>query len=459
MRHKTKIRGLRHILAGAVLIASITMPAVMYSQPLPEEDRWVVVIDPGHGGRDPGAVGSKAKEKNINLAVALKTGKYIREYLKDVTVIYTREDDTYPGLAERAEVANRNKADLFISIHSNALSDKRFYGAETYVLGQTMDEANLQVAMKENSVITFEKDYQTKYEGFDPASAESYIIFSLMQNTYLKQSTEFATLVQNQFRDRVGRKDRGVRQAGFVVLWRATMPSVLIELGFVTNPEEEKFLLSEQGQDYLASAIFRAFRDYKQAIDSRSGIRNGNGVAALAGKSGDRPDSAAGAGTQGSGVKNESPAGPGTEGSGVKNESPAGPGTEGSVAKTESPARPGTEGSGGRSDSSANSGTQVSGPARPSGQPAGEIWFMVQIAAMPAGGELTQGQKTGIETITRIEDGERTKYAAGKYVLYDDALKYRRTLTGRFPDAFVIAVKNGRTIPLREAIEASKRKK
>jgi N-acetylmuramoyl-L-alanine amidase len=178
----------------------------------------VVVIDPGHGGRAPGAVGARAKEKNINLAVALKTGKYISDNLKDVKVIYTRDDDTNPDLAERADVANKNKADLFISIHSNALSDKRLYGAETYVLGQTMDEANLQGAMKENSVITFEKDYETKYEGFDPSSVESYIIFSLMQNTYLRQSTEFATLIQNQFRERVGRKDRGVRQAGFVVL-------------------------------------------------------------------------------------------------------------------------------------------------------------------------------------------------------------------------------------------------
>ncbi|MCB9028751.1 MAG: N-acetylmuramoyl-L-alanine amidase, partial [Bacteroidales bacterium] len=269
MRQSTKIRGLKDILAGAFLVAAISVPAALFAQPLPAEDEWVVVIDAGHGGRDPGAVGSRSREKNINLAVALKTGNYIKKYLNDVKVVYTRDDDTFIGLAERAEIANRHKADLFISIHSNAMTDKRFTGAETYVLGQTMDEANLQVAMKENSVITFEKDYETKYEGFDPNSVESYIIFSLMQNTYLKQSTEFATLIQDQFRDRVGRRDRGVRQAGFQVLWRTTMPSVLVELGFVTNPEEEKFLLSELGQDYLASAIFRAFRDYKQVIDNR----------------------------------------------------------------------------------------------------------------------------------------------------------------------------------------------
>jgi N-acetylmuramoyl-L-alanine amidase len=407
MRQSTKIKGLRDILTYAVLIASITMPTALQSQALPDEDEWVVVIDPGHGGKDPGAVGSRAKEKNINLAVALKTGKYISENLKDVKVIYTRNDDTYPGLAERAEIANKNKADLFISIHSNAMPDKRFTGAETYILGQTMDEANLQVAMKENSVITYEKDYQTKYEGFDPASAESYIIFSLVQNTYVKQSTEFATLVQDQFRDRAGRRDRGVKQAGFVVLWRATMPSVLIELAFITNPEEEKYLMSEQGQDYLASAIFRAFRDYKQAIDSRSGPVNGNGIAPPSAVTKDKSDT--------------------------------------SVAAN--PARQTAEN---LPDASRNPANNVQPPTN-------ELLFMVQIAAMPAGRELNKSHLEGLEAVTRIEDGERTKYAAGKYVLYDDALKYRRTLTGRFPDAFVIAVRNGKIIPLREAIETRKR--
>ena len=452
MRQSTKIRGLRDILAGAILVAAITMPAPLRSQPLPAEDQWVVVIDAGHGGKDPGAVGAKGKEKHINLAVALKTGKYITDNMKDVKVIFTRDDDTYPGLAERAEVANRNKADLFISIHSNALTDKRLYGAETYVLGQTMDEANLQVAMKENSVITFEKDYETKYEGFDPNSVESYIIFSLMQNTYLKQSTEFATLIQSQFRDRVGRKDRGVRQAGFVVLWRTTMPSVLVELGYITNPDEEKFLMSEQGQDYLASAIYRAFRDYKQTIDSRSGIRNRNGVAAGQAVTSGKPDTST-AGNAGNAGKPDTSAA----------------GNAGNAGKPDTS----LAGNAGKTDSARTSGTVRPEPApekvRDTTPPALKTepvtaaitdvtFFMVQVAAMPAGRELSQNQLKGIETLTRIQDGERTKYAAGKYVLYDDALKYRRTLTVRFPDAFVIAVRNGKIVPLREAIEAQKRK-
>jgi len=456
MRQSTKISGLRDILAGAIVVAAITMPSALWSQPLPAEDQWVVVIDAGHGGKDPGAVGARGKEKNINLAVALKTGKYISDNMKDVKVIYTREDDTYPGLAERADVANRNKADLFISIHSNALSDKRFNGAETYVLGQTMDEANLQVAMKENSVITYEKDYQTKYEGFDPTSAESYIIFSLMQNTYLKQSTEFATLVQNQFRERVGRKDRGVKQAGFVVLWRTTMPSVLVELGFITNPEEEKFLMSEQGQDYLASAIFRAFRDYRQTIDSRSGIRNGIGVATGKDVTPVKPETSEG-GTTGkpdkSGTLNtEKPAAnlPDNTANQVKS----------ALAGTGKPdsAVPVTVGKPEQAINSPEDSTHrpvVSEPEVPANSI--QTYFMVQVAAMPAGRELSQSQLKGIEKVTVLHDGERIKYAAGKYVSYDAALKYRRTLTGKFPDAFVIAVRNGKIIPLREAIEAQKR--
>lgn len=451
MRQSTKIRGLKVILACAMLSAAITVPAGLQAQAVPAENEWVVVIDAGHGGRDPGAVGSKAREKDINLTVALKTGKYIRDNLKDVKVIYTREDDTYPGLAERAEVANRNKADLFISIHSNALTDKRLYGAETYVLGQTMDEANLQVAMKENSVITFEKDYQTKYEGFDPNSVESYIIFSLMQNTYLRQSTEFATLIQDQFRERVGRKDRGVRQAGFVVLWRTTMPSVLVELGYITNPEEEKFLMSEQGQDYLASAIYRAFRDYKQTIDNRSGIRNGNGVVhtevstpvssdTAVAHSAEQPESLNGstAGSSGGGNK---PAAVSREVVPLQAEQAAVP----SAGKTADPPA-----------DVPVSGIAVSTTAKP-GEAEEEIIFMVQVAAMPKNRELNPGILKGLEPLSKIEDGERIKYASGKFVLYDDALRHRRKLTGRFPDAFVIAVRNGRIMPLREAIEAKKR--
>jgi N-acetylmuramoyl-L-alanine amidase len=254
----------------------LILPLLMISNPgkvNPVRSEFVVVIDAGHGGKDPGALGSSSREKDVVLAIALKTGSYIRQNMKDVKVIYTRDKDVFIDLDKRADIANKNHADLFISVHTNAVPkgvSRNIAGSETYVLGNDKENQNLSVVMKENSVILLEENYTTKYEGYDPNSPESFIIFSLMQNIYLKQSLEFATTIQNQFRERVGRIDRGVKQGGFLVLWMTTMPSVLVETGFISNPSEEKFLTSTQGQDYIASAIFRAFRDYKENIDRRS---------------------------------------------------------------------------------------------------------------------------------------------------------------------------------------------
>lgn len=230
-----------------------------------------VVIDAGHGGKDSGALGRSSKEKDIVLAIALKLGAYIENNIKDVEVIYTRKTDTFVELYQRGDIANTAKADLFISIHANSFpKNPRVAGTETYVMGLHTDERNFEVAKKENSVITFEDDYSSHYEGFDPNSAESYIIFSLLQNVYLEQSADFASIVQRQFKTKAKRKDRGVRQAGFIVLWRTTMPSVLIETGYISNPAEEAYLNSKTGQDYLASAIYRAFKEYKMQIESKS---------------------------------------------------------------------------------------------------------------------------------------------------------------------------------------------
>ena len=236
-------------------------------------NKWVIVIDAGHGGIDPGAIGSFSKEKNINLAIALKTGEYIEQNLENVTVIYTRKDDSTVDLIERPGIANRNNANLFISIHSNATKVSRnIMGAETYIMGLASNQENLEVAMRENEVILLEDDYSTKYQGFDPKSPESYIIFSLTQNEYQKQSLELAWKIQTQFADKVDRKDRGVKQAGFWVLYNTSMPGVLVETGFITNPAEERYLNSKAGQEYLASAIFRACRDYINEIDNMSRI-------------------------------------------------------------------------------------------------------------------------------------------------------------------------------------------
>lgn len=259
-------------LISQILISSL-FSSYAVEEPTIRNKVSIVVIDPGHGGKDPGALGKKYKEKDIVLSVALKLGNYITSNFEDVKVIYTRSDDTFIPLDERAEIANKNKADLFISLHANASPISYSYGTETFVMGDAKNSINFEVAKLENSVISYEEDYEAKYEGFDPSSIESYIIFNLLQDTYLDQSLKIAGKIQTQFRDRAKRYDRGVKQAGFLVLWKTTMPSVLVELGFISNTDEEKYLVSEQGQDYLASALFRAFKDYKKDIESGSNFQ------------------------------------------------------------------------------------------------------------------------------------------------------------------------------------------
>ncbi len=229
-----------------------------------------IVLDAGHGGRDPGALGKHAKEKDITLKTALKVGKYLKENLPDVKVIYTRTKDVFVELKKRGEIANKNNADLFISIHCNANASKSLYGAETYVLGsdESRINRNMKVAMLENAAILLEENSENTYNGFDPGSPESYIIFSLKQNDYKQQqSLVLAQKIQSQFKNRAGRRDRGVHQAGFLVLAGTYMPSVLVELGYLSNPTEEKYLMSEKGQVYLASAIYRAIKEYKREFE------------------------------------------------------------------------------------------------------------------------------------------------------------------------------------------------
>ncbi|MBI1286440.1 MAG: hypothetical protein GC178_02570 [Flavobacteriales bacterium] len=229
-----------------------------------------IVIDAGHGGHDPGNLGTgryKTREKDIALDVALRVGGYIQTQFPEIKVIYTRDKDVFIGLNERADVANKIKADLFLSIHCNAAANSSAYGVETYALGLHKNQENLEVAMKENSAIYLEEDYKTKYEGFDPNSPESIIALTIMQSAFLQQSLAIAKYVQDQFKNRVGRRDRGVKQAGFLVLRRTTMPSILIELGFLTNSSEEDFLNSENGKAYMSSAIFRGFKEYKEMVE------------------------------------------------------------------------------------------------------------------------------------------------------------------------------------------------
>ncbi len=229
-----------------------------------------VVIDAGHGGKDPGAIGKKAQEKEICLAIALKLGYYIETYIEGVEVIYTRKTDDFIELHERANIANDNNADLFISIHVNSTEGNTAYGTSTYVMGLHKSDDQMEVAKTENSVILQEADYKKKYSGFDPDSPETYIILNLYQNAYFDQSVILAEKVQTQFEKRAGRKNGGVRQAGLLVLWQTTMPSVLIETGFISNKKEEDFLITTYGQEIIASAIFRAFRDYKNEVELKN---------------------------------------------------------------------------------------------------------------------------------------------------------------------------------------------
>ena len=223
---------------------------------------FTVVIDAGHGGDDPGALGRSSREKTLNLNVALQLGSLINEAYPDVNVIYTRSTDVFIPLRTRADIANKNKADLFISIHTNASDNHSAKGAETFILGTDRMEDNLDIAMRENAVIKMESDYQSSYEGFDPNSIDSYIMFDLMQSDYMNQSLQFATMVQKQFVDSLKRGDRGVRQAAFLVLLRTACPSVLIEMGFISNRDEELFLSSEAGKLGISRSIFRAFSQF-----------------------------------------------------------------------------------------------------------------------------------------------------------------------------------------------------
>ena len=223
---------------------------------------FTVVIDAGHGGDDPGAIGRIAREKTLNLNAALQLGGMIKEAYPEVDVVYTRQTDVFIPLHIRADIANKNKADLFISIHSNASDNRSASGAETFVLGTERMEDNLDIAMRENAVIKLEADYQSSYEGFDPNSIDSYIMFDLMQSDYMNQSLQFATLVQKQFVDSLKRGDRGVRQAAFLVLLRTACPSVLIEMGFISNRDEERFLASNAGMIGITRSIFHAFSQF-----------------------------------------------------------------------------------------------------------------------------------------------------------------------------------------------------
>ena len=231
---------------------------------------FTLVIDAGHGGHDAGARGAISMEKNINLSVALQFGRYVEKYMPEVRVIYTRKTDKFVSLIERANIANRANADLFISVHTNALpAGKIARGFETYTLGMHRAKDNLDVAMRENSVISMEKDYKQTYQGFDPKSSESYIIFEFIQGKNMERSVELARMIQRKVCDNANRPDKGVHQAGFLVLRETSMPSCLIELGFITTPDEERILNNSDRVNEIAKSIYDGFAQYRNKYDKR----------------------------------------------------------------------------------------------------------------------------------------------------------------------------------------------
>lgn len=248
-----------------VFIALFLLVGSVFSQKKELKKVKIVMIDPGHGGKKPGAIGKKSKEKDITLSIALKLGETIKANFKDVTVLYTRESDVDIDLAERAQMANRAKADLFISIHANSHKKSEPSGTETFVMGLSTSKANMEVARLENADILLEDDYKnnSEYQGFDPNAPESYIMFTLYQNAYLEKSLNFAEYIQNQYKSRVKTIDRGVKQGELFVLYKTSMPAVLTEIGFISNPKEEEYMMSEEGQNEYVYCIASAFAKYK----------------------------------------------------------------------------------------------------------------------------------------------------------------------------------------------------
>ena len=368
-----------------------------------EEGTFTVVIDPGHGGRDPGAIGKRGKEKNINLSVALKLGKLIQNNCKDVRIVYTRKNDTFVTLDKRAQIANNAKADLFISIHTNSVAKGRTVrGTETYTLGLHRTDDNLEVAKKENSVILIENDYEQRYAGFNPNSSESYIIFEFLQDKNMEKSVELATLIQKQFKTTAKRIDKGVHQAGFLVLRETSMPGVLVELGYISTPDEEKYLLTEAGTDALAQSIFKAFKTYKSQTNPNIKV---NKQPASTPQTESKPQQAKKTAIQ-------------------------------TAQKTTS--QPGK----------ANKTSKTSKPV-----------FKIQILTSEKALGAKSKQFKGLSPVNYYREKGLYKYTYGETTDYNQILRTKKQISAKFKDAFIVAFKVGKKTDLSQAINDFKNNK
>lgn len=373
--------------------------------------KFTVVIDAGHGGHDPGAIGKRGKEKNINLSVALKLGKLIQNNHSDTKVVYTRSSDVFVPLHRRAEIANEAKADLFISIHTNSIASRssRVSGTETYTLGLHRTQENLEVAQKENAVILIEDDYQKQYAGFNPNSSESYIIFEFLQDKNMAQSVNFAQLIQQQFRHKARRIDKGVHQAGFLVLRETSMPSVLIELGYITNPNEEAYLLSSNGSSMLAQSIYQAFVNYKA----------------------NKKTSSPGVLTSSQPVEVEED---------IVIEEPTAADTQ--PVQTAQTAQPKEISQGSKSNTSS--------------KPVFKIQILTSDKVLPKNSR----QFKGLSPVGRYKEKGIYKYTYGESTDYNKILRLKRSkVDAKFKDAFIIAFKDGEKMNINQAIREFKKNK
>lgn len=378
------VRALKNIIIFLIALISSAGVSILADETTP----FVVVIDPGHGGKDSGCVGTLTKEKTIVLDVSKRLQSLISDCLPEVKIVMTRDNDKYLTLQDRAVIANNANGNLFISVHVNSV-DKRnrrrqtIHGASVYTLGLSRSESNLSVAMRENSVMELEDDYSQTYQGFDPKSAESYIIFELNQNTHINHSIEFANAVQKELISTAGRADKDVRQDGFWVLWATSMPSVLIELDYICNPDSEKFMNSEKGKDKLAKAIYNAFVSYySHHKKDAHGPRVGKAVPSL--KSMTEADEKAG------------------------NKSEA---------------------------------SQKSSPAPLKG-------FTYHVQILSARKTIPEGDHEikGVPNVNFIKDGKFYKYYSGSFKSQDEAKKHLSKMKKRFPKAFIIKMRDGKPI-------------
>lgn len=377
--------------------------------------RFTLVIDPGHGGHDTGALGAISKEKDINLNVALAFGSYVERNNPDVRVIYTRKSDVFIPLQERANIANRHKADLFISIHTNALPNGKIArGFETYTLGMHRAADNLDVAKRENAVILIEKDYKQRYQGFDPNSSESYIMFEFIQGRNMEKSVDLAKMIQGNVCAVANRPDKGVHQAGFLVLRETSMPSCLIELGFITTADEEQSLNSSTTVDNIARGIYLAFNNYKKKYDE--------GIVV--------PYKA---------EKNQAPEIPAIVQEAYQ---PQEAKPEPVKAQPENPVvQPQPE--------------QSKAPAAPAADQ-GKPVFKVQILASSRLLKAGDSQLNGVSDFEVFQEGGLYKYTLGSSNNYNDIYKLRKSVLDKFPQAFIIAFKNGEKMNVNQAIQEFK---